>query len=100
MREKVSTEAKVLYKDGVLVNRKCELKEEEGFWREREVWGGAHKDTLLGTRLWRVQERIRNKRLELGKKLRNRNDFSDNDINSKEEVIITTIHKVEEEREV
>lgn len=50
---------------------------------------------------WRVQERIRNKRLELGKKLRNRNvDFSDNDINSKEEVIITTIHKVEEEREV
>lgn len=48
---------------------------------------------------WRVRERIRNKRLELGKKLRNRNvDFSDNDINSKEEVIITKIHKVEEER--
>lgn len=50
---------------------------------------------------WRAQERIRNKRLELGKKLRNRNvDFSDNDINPKEEVIITKIHKVGEEREI
>lgn len=54
---------------------------------------------LRGYPPWRVQKRISNKRLELGKKLRNRNvDFSDNDINPKEEVIITKIHKVGEER--
>lgn len=56
---------------------------------------------LRGYPPWRVQERISNKRLELGKKLRNRNvDFSDNDINPKEEVIITKIHKVGEERRI